>query len=80
MTALDRGTVTALDRGSIPEVQVQVKAEKFNARAFTAGPEQRPALWAQMIEIYGPYAQYQTKTDRQIPVVILKPISASGKS
>jgi hypothetical protein len=27
-----------------------------------------------MVEIYSPYAQYQTKTDRQIPVVILKPV------
>jgi F420H(2)-dependent quinone reductase len=25
------------------------------------------------VEIYAPYAQYQTKTDRQIPVVVLKP-------
>jgi hypothetical protein len=27
-----------------------------------------------MVEIYGPYAEYQTKTDRQIPVVVLKPV------
>jgi hypothetical protein len=27
-----------------------------------------------MVEIYGPYADYQTKTDRQIPVVVLKPV------
>ncbi len=57
-----------------PEVQLQVKADKFKARAYTAGPEERPALWAKMVEIYAPYAQYQTKTERQIPVVVLKPI------
>jgi len=57
-----------------PEVHVQVKAERFKARASTADPEERPMLWAKMVEIYGPYANYQTKTDRQIPVVILKPI------
>jgi deazaflavin-dependent oxidoreductase (nitroreductase family) len=57
-----------------PEVQVQVKAEKFKARAYTAGAEERAALWAKMVEIYGPYAKYQTKTDRQIPVVVLKPV------
>jgi deazaflavin-dependent oxidoreductase (nitroreductase family) len=56
-----------------PEVQVQVKADKFKAHAYTAGPEERPALWKKMVEIYGPYAQYQTKTERQIPVVVLKP-------
>lgn len=57
-----------------PEVQVQVKAEKFTAHARTAQGAERAALWGKMVEIYGPYAQYQTKTDRQIPVVVLKPV------
>jgi deazaflavin-dependent oxidoreductase (nitroreductase family) len=57
-----------------PEVHVQVKAEKFSARAYTAEGAERAALWSKMVEIYGPYAQYQTKTDRQIPVVVLKPV------
>jgi proline iminopeptidase len=57
-----------------PEVQVQVKAEKFAARAHTAVGEERAVLWRKMVEIYGPYAQYQTKTDRQIPVVVLTPV------
>jgi proline iminopeptidase len=57
-----------------PEVEVQVKAEKLTARAHTAQGAERAALWAKMVEIYGPYAQYQTKTDRQIPVVVLKPV------
>jgi deazaflavin-dependent oxidoreductase (nitroreductase family) len=54
-----------------PEVQVQVKGEKFTARAHTADAAQRASLWPKMLEIYGPYEQYQTKTDRQIPVVVL---------
>ncbi len=57
-----------------PEVKVQVKAEKFTARAYTAEGEERAALWRKMVEIYGPYEKYQTKTDRQIPVVVLKPV------
>jgi len=56
-----------------PEVRVQVKAEKFTALAHTADAAERVALWPMMVAIYGPYAQYQTKTDRQIPVVVLKP-------
>ncbi len=56
-----------------PEVQVQVKAEKFTAHAHTADAAERAALWPKMVEIYGPYAQYQTKTERKIPVVVLKP-------
>jgi deazaflavin-dependent oxidoreductase (nitroreductase family) len=55
-----------------PEVQVQVKAEKFKALAHTADAEERARLWPMMVEIYAPYAKYQTKTDRQIPVVLLK--------
>jgi deazaflavin-dependent oxidoreductase (nitroreductase family) len=57
-----------------PEVQVQVKKAKFKARARTAGSTERAALWAKMVEIYAPYEQYQTKTDRLIPVVVLEPI------
>jgi deazaflavin-dependent oxidoreductase (nitroreductase family) len=57
-----------------PVVQVQVKAEKFTARAHTASAAERDALWPKMVEIYAPYTQYQTKTDRQIPVVVLEPI------
>jgi deazaflavin-dependent oxidoreductase (nitroreductase family) len=56
-----------------PEVGVQVKADKFTARAHTADAAERAKLWPMMVEIYGPYAQYQTKTDRQIPVVVLTP-------
>ena len=57
-----------------PEVKVQVKAEKITARAHTAEGAERTALWRKMVEIYGPYDKYQTKTDRQIPVVVLKPV------
>jgi deazaflavin-dependent oxidoreductase (nitroreductase family) len=63
-----------------PQVRVQVKAQKFAALARTANPEERRALWPKMVEIYGPYAQYQTKTERQIPVVILRPVAASSPS
>jgi deazaflavin-dependent oxidoreductase (nitroreductase family) len=54
-----------------PLVRVQVKAEKFAARAHTANAQQRAALWPKMVEIYSPYEHYQAKTDRQIPVVLL---------
>ena len=57
-----------------PEVKVQVKAEKFSARAHTADAAERALLWPVMVEIFAPYAKYQTKTDRQIPVVVLQPV------
>ena len=54
-----------------PDVEVQVKGDKFAAHARTATGEERAVLWAKMVGIYGPYEQYQTKTDRQIPIVVL---------
>lgn len=55
-----------------PEVQVQVKADRFAAHARTATAAERAKLWPMMVAIYPPYAEYQTKTDREIPVVILE--------
>jgi deazaflavin-dependent oxidoreductase (nitroreductase family) len=55
-----------------PTVKVQVKGDKFTARAHTANAQERAALWPKMVEIYGPYADYQKKTDRQIPIVVLQ--------
>jgi deazaflavin-dependent oxidoreductase (nitroreductase family) len=55
-----------------PAVRVQVKADKFAARARTATGAERATLWSKMVGIYAPYQLYQTKTDRQIPVVVLE--------
>lgn len=54
-----------------PAVQVQVKADKFTARARTASGAERERLWKTMTQIYAPYDDYQKKTQRQIPVVVL---------
>jgi deazaflavin-dependent oxidoreductase (nitroreductase family) len=55
-----------------PEVQVQVLAERFRARARTATAEEKPALWKLMADIWPAYDDYQKKTNREIPVVILE--------
>lgn len=55
-----------------PEVQVQVRGDRFRAHARTATPEEHEALWPRMAEIWPPYNEYQAKTDRQIPIVILE--------
>ncbi|GAA4237738.1 nitroreductase family deazaflavin-dependent oxidoreductase [Actinomadura meridiana] len=55
-----------------PEVKVQVKGDRFTARARTATPEEKPPLWSKMAAVWPDYDQYQTKTDRDIPVVILE--------
>ena len=55
-----------------PDVEVQVLADRFPAWARTAGPEEKPALWAIMTKIWPAYDEYQTRTTREIPVVVLE--------
>ncbi|GHF88582.1 deazaflavin-dependent oxidoreductase (nitroreductase family) [Amycolatopsis bartoniae] len=55
-----------------PEVKVQVRADKFTARARTAGDEEREKLWPVMAKVWPDYDEYQKKTDRKIPVVVLE--------
>jgi deazaflavin-dependent oxidoreductase (nitroreductase family) len=55
-----------------PHVQLQVKADRFAARARTATPEERGDLWRTMTAIWPDYDAYQKKTGREIPVVVLQ--------
>ncbi|WP_067453499.1 nitroreductase family deazaflavin-dependent oxidoreductase [Actinomadura macra] len=55
-----------------PEVRVQVKADKFTARARTADGAERAELWTKMAAVWPDYDEYQKKTDREIPVVVLE--------
>jgi deazaflavin-dependent oxidoreductase (nitroreductase family) len=55
-----------------PEVEVQVKEEVFKARARTATGEERETLWKLAAEQWPAYDTYQTRTDREIPVVVLE--------
>lgn len=56
-----------------PEVELQVAREHLRAHAETTSGELRDRLWQLMLPIWPPYAEYQTKTERQIPVVLLRP-------
>ena len=55
-----------------PEVGVQIKGDQFRARARTAEGEERERLWRKMNEIWPHYDEYQAKTEREIPVVVLE--------
>ena len=57
-----------------PEVDVQVGTQKFNARARTATGDERTRLWQEALKFWPPYAEYQQKTEREIPVVVLDPV------
>jgi deazaflavin-dependent oxidoreductase (nitroreductase family) len=61
-----------LNLSAEPDVQVQIKGDRFRARARTAEGEERERLWRRMAEIWPAYDDYQRKTDREIPVVVLE--------
>jgi deazaflavin-dependent oxidoreductase (nitroreductase family) len=55
-----------------PEAEVQILGERFRVRAHEAEGEERERLWALMNELWPHYEQYQRRTDRRIPVVVLE--------
>ena len=55
-----------------PEVEVQIKGDRFRARARTADGDERERLWGQMNEMWPHYDEYADRTDREIPVVVLE--------
>jgi proline iminopeptidase len=66
----DPGWYRNLDK--TPAVELQVKDDVFPARARTAEGEERDRLWQKANEVWPHYAEYQQKTDREIPVVVLE--------
>ncbi len=50
---------------------VRVGRRKFEAMAETVGPEDRGRLWTKAVELYAPYAEYQERAGRVIPLVRL---------
>ena len=55
-----------------PDVTVQVKGDRFRARARAANPDERARLWPEMAEVWPDYDRYQKRTGREIPVVLLE--------
>lgn len=56
-----------------PQVDLQVRNRKFAATARQASPEEKSQLWPRLVAIYPAYADYQKRTTRDIPVVIVSP-------
>ncbi|MET9493673.1 nitroreductase family deazaflavin-dependent oxidoreductase [Streptomyces sp. NPDC006552] len=54
-----------------PDVRLRVGTERFTARAETLPPEEKARVWDSLVELFAPYAEYQKKTGRDIPVVRL---------
>jgi deazaflavin-dependent oxidoreductase (nitroreductase family) len=56
-----------------PVTTVQVGSRRLNVRARVADPQERERLWPMVVKVYGGYQDYQHRTEREIPLVILEP-------
>jgi F420H(2)-dependent quinone reductase len=63
-----------------PAATIQVGSERRAVRARVASPAERRRLWPMVVEKYGGYADYQQRTEREIPLVILEPRSRATGS
>ena len=62
-----------------PKVQIQVKGDVYDAVARTAPSPEREKLWAEAVKIWPSFDIYQTRTTRQIPVVVIEPVRKLSK-
>jgi deazaflavin-dependent oxidoreductase (nitroreductase family) len=57
-----------------PEALVQIGPVRGRVYAAAATPAERQRFWPLLLQVYPPYAQYQARTDREIPLLVLHPI------
>jgi deazaflavin-dependent oxidoreductase (nitroreductase family) len=55
-----------------PDTEVQVGREHRQVHARVATPEERKRLWPRVVDNWSDYAEYQKRTEREIPLVILE--------
>lgn len=56
-----------------PVATVEVGQDKFQVRASAVESPERERLYSKMVEVLPGFAEYQAKTDRKIPVLLLEP-------
>ena len=63
-----------------PEATVEIGDREVQVEAEVADPEEKPRLWQKMVEMYPTYDDYQRKTEREIPLLLLRPVEGEGAS
>jgi deazaflavin-dependent oxidoreductase (nitroreductase family) len=69
----DRHPTWFLNLRDDPKVEITMNGRTRPMQARVASPEEKAELWPRVVAAYKGYAQYQTRTDRDIPLVILEP-------
>jgi deazaflavin-dependent oxidoreductase (nitroreductase family) len=57
-----------------PRVRVQIGGRRQEMTARTATAEERALWWPRVVAAYDGYRDYQSRTDREIPIVFLEPV------
>jgi F420H(2)-dependent quinone reductase len=52
---------------------VKIGSDRRAVHAVTAGPDERTRLWPKLVDLYADFDNYQSWTEREIPVVVLQP-------
>jgi F420H(2)-dependent quinone reductase len=63
-----------------PEATVEIEDREVRVRAEEADSEEKSRLWQKMVEMYPAYEAYQEKTEREIPLLVLRPVERGGAS
>jgi F420H(2)-dependent quinone reductase len=61
-----------------PDTTVQVGSRRLPVHARVASPPERRRLWPKVVGAYAPYADYQRRTAREIPLVLLEPRASAA--
>lgn len=69
----DRHPTWFLNLRDNPKVDVTMRGQTRSMRARVASAEEKARLWPGVVAAYKGYAQYQTRTERDIPLVIVEP-------
>jgi deazaflavin-dependent oxidoreductase (nitroreductase family) len=64
-----------LNLRAAPQAEVEVGRQKLRVTARQADPQEHQRIWPLLVNMYPSYAEYQKKTTREIPVVILQPMA-----
>ena len=62
-----------LNRKADPDATVEIRDRKVRVRAEEVDGQEKERLWQQMAEMYPTYDDYQKKTKREIPLLVLHP-------
>jgi deazaflavin-dependent oxidoreductase (nitroreductase family) len=56
-----------------PDTTIQIGSSRTQVHARVADAEERKRLWPKVVDVYGGYEDYQQRTGREIPLVVLEP-------